>query len=110
MKPRNPSIRIVKGGKIIPRETHRLPAPQTLSDGDEAQPWKGKRLDPQATQWPPSAILRVGTAMKAADHGYSVSQPERRSSGLGNLLATIFLGSAALYFIAQAIRLYAAMR
>lgn len=110
MKPRNPNIKIVRGGKIIPRETHRLPAPPTVSDGDPDRPWMGKRLDADVVIWSRTGADAVGIAMRGADFGYSLDHPPtRKSSGFWRLVMAIFLASAALYFAAQAIRLYVAM-
>ena len=93
---RKQSLRIVAGGVSKPpvdpdkpwigqpREVHTLPPP-------EFQPWSD------------TAIRAVGSSIANAEMGH---REPRKSSGLANLLITIFLGSAALYFAAQFIRLF----
>ena len=97
------SLKLVTGGVIRPKETHRLPAPVTVSDGDPSRPWMGKRLDPQAYAWDADTVKHIGVSM-AHTESITGRTERRQGSGLGNILAAIFLGTCALYFAAQAVR------
>ena len=100
------SLKLVTGGVIRPKETHRLPAPETVSDGDPSRPWMGKRLLVEATPWTDTGADAVAIAMRGADYGYSLDHPPvRRSSGLVRLLLAIFFVTAFMFFAAQFVRL-----